>query len=166
MIRSPKLEDAADLARVHIETWQEIYKNDFPVGFLDGLDHAARTKWFVRNIRNGAWLVVAEQGSQIAGFCMVSDADGEDGRGELLAIYVHPDFWGAGHGHALIRAGEDILARRGFTSAVLWVLQTNTRARQFYERQGWRRSKPIRIEEIGGVQVTELRYEKRLGSET
>ena len=63
---------------------------------------------------------------------------------------------------APLGVGERDLAGAGFEEALLWVLEGNTRARDFYERQGWSKGKPIRLEEIGGRPVTEVRYEKSL----
>jgi CTP:molybdopterin cytidylyltransferase MocA len=59
----------------------------------------------------------------------------------------------------LLDAGAATLRDEGFDRGLLWVLEANTRARRFYERQGWRVGKPIRVEDIGGNQVTEVRYE-------
>ena len=41
-------------------------------------------------------------------------------------------------------------------------LEGNTAARAFYERQGWVKGKPIRLETIGGTEITEVRYERGL----
>ena len=66
-------------------------------------------------------------------------------------------------GRALLAAGERALLDDGQWQALLWVLDRNVRARAFYERQGWVPGKPIRIENIGGADVNEARYEKVLG---
>ena len=52
------------------------------------------------------------------------------------------------------------LAGAGYERAVLWVLDSNTRARVFYEREGWSLARAIKVEPIGGVDVTHVRYEK------
>jgi GNAT superfamily N-acetyltransferase len=83
--------------------------------------------------------------------------------GEVYAIYVDPHRWGEGIGRDLLAAGEQALIDDGHWQALLWVLDGNTRARAFYERQGWAQGKPIRIENIGGTDVNEVRYEKPLG---
>jgi len=61
-----------------------------------------------------------------------------------------------------LEAGEAHLASDGFERCLLWVLEGNSRARAFYERQGWVKGNPIRLETIGGTEITEARYEKAL----
>lgn len=161
MIRPAMPGDAALLGRLHIETWQIAYEGLFAGDFLEGLDVPARISWFERNIRNGRNVLVAEEGTDLVGFCFIGES-AETGWGEVYAIYVHPDFWGDGYGRRLLEAAEHELSQLGFTRALLWVLEPNGRARTFYERQGWTLGKPIRIEEIGGAQVNEVRYEREL----
>jgi GNAT superfamily N-acetyltransferase len=105
---------------------------------------------------------VAEDDSGIYGFCAVGPSTDEDW-GEVYAIYVDPHRWGEGVGRDLLAAGEQALIDDGHWQALLWVLDGNTQARAFYLRQGWAQGKPIRIENIGGTDVNEVRYEKPLG---
>lgn len=163
-VRSAAISDAADLARIHIETWQVAYAEVFPEEFLQGLDLEARVTWFERNITNGRDILVAE-GEGVVGFSFFGDSRDDDW-GELYAIYVHPDHWDAGYGRILLEASEVGLAASGHERALLWVLEPNSRAREFYERQGWTLGKPVKLEEIGSTQVTEVRYEKDLRAGT
>jgi GNAT superfamily N-acetyltransferase len=156
-------DDADDLADVHVTTWQEAYRGIFPDVFLNGLDRTRRARWWVNFINDGARVHVALAKDSVVGFCHAADSD-EEGWGEVFSIYVHPDHWGAGHGHRLLAAGEATLAEAGHHGALLWVLEDNKRGRRFYERQGWAVGKPFRVEEIGGAQVNELRYEKDLSA--
>ena len=160
MVRWATVDDAEDLADVHVSSWQEAYSGIFPAPFLDGLDRIERARWWRRFVAGGARVHVSEL-ERVVGFCHADDSD-DEGWGELYSIYVHPDHWGEGHGFELISAGESTLVAKGHERALLWVLETNDRGRSFYERQGWAVGRPIRIEEIGGVQVTEVRYEKNL----
>ncbi len=162
MIRSAVPEDAPGLARVHVRSWQAAYPGLIDQTFLDALDIEARTGWWERALTRDSNLVaVAEVGGGVEGFCLAG-ASVTKGWGEIYAIYVSPEHWGAGHGHGLLAAGEDLLVDAGFDRARLWVLRGNERACMFYERQGWSRGQPIRIESIGGADVTEFRYEKAL----
>ena len=85
--------------------------------------------------------------------------------GEIYAIYIDPPRWRLGLGTELLTGAERTLQAGGFGQAILWVLEGNHRGRSFYEKQGWRPDGALKIEEIGGIQVTELRYRKDLRSE-
>jgi GNAT superfamily N-acetyltransferase len=162
MVRLATVDDAQDLADIHVRTWQKAYEHIFPEEFLSGLNRDARARWWARFIAEGATVHVAEVG-QLVGFCHAAPS-GDEGWGEIFSIYVSPDHWGEGHGRDLLVAGEAHLLAMGHHRALLWVLEANERGRSFYDRQGWAVGKPIRVEEIGGVQVTELRYEKDLSA--
>lgn len=84
--------------------------------------------------------------------------------GELHTIYVHPDRWGTGTGGRLHDAAMRELARRGFGQVSLWVLDSNTRARQFYERRGWTPDGTVKHDERGGTPILEVRYRRALAA--
>jgi GNAT superfamily N-acetyltransferase len=86
------------------------------------------------------------------------DDDAAEDVGELRAIYVYPDHWGERIGATLHDAGLASLAAEANTTATLWVLDTNQRARAFYERHGWSLDGDRKPVEIGDVTVTEVRY--------
>jgi GNAT superfamily N-acetyltransferase len=161
LIRRAMPMDAERLAVVHVETWRSTYRGILGDGYLAALDVEARARWWTRVIADGAIVHVADVDDEPVGYCWVGSS-ADTGWGEVIAIYVHPDHWGQGHGRQLLGAGEMSLRDEGHGNALLWVLAANRRARDFYERQGWRASKPLRIEEIGGTQVTEVRYETAL----
>lgn len=160
MVRFATVDDAEELAEVHVRSWQVAYAGIFPDGFLANLDRERRASWWSQFIANGARVFVSDS-DRVVGFCWADRSD-DEGWGEIYSIYVHPHHWGEGHGYQLLRAGENRLAEEGHERALLWVLEANVRGRRFYERQGWTVGRPIRVEEIGGIQVTELRYEKSL----
>jgi ribosomal protein S18 acetylase RimI-like enzyme len=53
------------------------------------------------------------------------------------------------------------LREEGFQEAVLWVLERNTRARQFYEAGGWGQEGEARTQWHGGIALREVRYRLR-----
>ena len=145
-------------------SWQRAYPGLIDQAFLDSMDVASRTESWNRILRQTRGRVlVADDDGVIEGFCAVGPSTEEDW-GEVYAIYLDPDRWGRGVGRALLAAGEEALVDDGHWQALLWVLDGNVRARAFYERQGWVHGKPIRIENIGGADVNEARYEKLLGT--
>lgn len=62
----------------------------------------------------------------------------EDGLAQLSSIHVHPDCQGRGIGQALMRVAEEFIVEAGYDRAILGVIQANRRARDLYERSGWR----------------------------
>jgi len=67
-----------------------------------------------------------------------TDNDGAaPGTAHLFALYLAPEAAGRGIGTALLERAEELMRAGGFSRASLWVLETNTRARTFYERAGW-----------------------------
>lgn len=161
MIRDAVLADADGLGALHVRSWQATYRDQLPSDFLSGLDVGARVKWFQRHISGGATVLVAEDDGDVVGFASIGASRESDG-GEVYAIYVDPAHWGRGHGHRLLSEAESKLCEMSFRWAVLWVLQANERARRFYERQSWKATGALKLEDIGGTQVTEVRYEKTL----
>lgn len=165
MVRRATPEDAALLADIHVTSWQDTYRGVFPDEFLSGLDRAPRESWFEARIRAGESILV-DPDEHPRGFCWYgpvrAEAEGQ-GWAEVYAIYAFPDAWGEGHGHRLLTAAAGDMANSGYERAFLWVLDRNQRARAFYERQGWQLATQLKLEEIGGVQITEVRYEFDLG---
>ncbi len=162
MVRLAALGDARAIARVHVIAWQHAYQGILDRDFLGGLDLETRTAWWQSLLeRDDGSAFVAEVDEAVVGFSLIGGAD-DQGWGEVAAIYVDPAHWGAGLGWALLASAEQRLADLGHHRASLWVLEANTRARHFYERQGWSLGRPIRLETIGGTEVTEVRYEKSL----
>lgn len=98
----------------------------------------------------------------MVGFASVGPCRDPDrpGAGELYAIYLLPEAWGCGVGRELIIAGLDVLAGFKFAEATLWVLDTNARARRFYETAGWVIDDASRVEEGFGFPIPEVRYRR------
>jgi GNAT superfamily N-acetyltransferase len=163
VIRDAELGDAPDLARVHVSSWQRAYVGLIDQAFLDAMSVESRTeRWNLLLGQDRTHVLVVEVEGSVVGFCSLG-LDDHQGWGEIYAIYVAPERWGAGLGRELLAAGETALSAAGHERAALWVLEGNLRARMFYERQGWVSAKPVRLENIGGSPVTEIRYEKHLG---
>ena len=157
MIRRAEPADARGIAEVHTRTWQAAYRHVFPAEVLDSLDVEERVRGWLERIEADMAVWVAETDEGIVGFVAAGPSRTEDGFGELYAIYVLPEAWGSGAASGLMGAFKDWLADQGYTTAMLWVLADNPRARRFYEREGWR-ADGERVDTIRGVQVEETRY--------
>lgn len=172
--RPATLDDATGIAEAHISGWQVAYRSIVPDEFLDTMVLEERTAHWRENLAASELQdgtpspsnYVAEVHGQVVGFACVGvfrkDADNPQA-GELWAMYVHPDHWGARAGYALMQSTMDQFRRESVEQAYLWVLEDNARARRFYERQGWRADFETVTEPIGGVDIVERRYSIPLG---
>jgi ribosomal protein S18 acetylase RimI-like enzyme len=95
-------------------------------------------------VRGQRVMLVAVQAAQIVGqvFIQLSSterryADGYS-RGYLYSLRVKSDWQAQGIGTRLVKAAETTLRARGFTTAVIAAGKDNPRARQLYERLGYR----------------------------
>ena len=160
MARLANIDDVMAVAGVHVRAWQHTYRGVMSDEFLDSLDVERRAEVHTRTVHNPRTaLFVAERDGVVVGFSMLGPSIDERW-GELLAIYAEPTFIGTGVGHELMGASVDWFTESGYARALLWVLDTNKRARDFYEREGWSLARAIKVEPIGGVDITHVRYEK------
>ncbi|PZR52277.1 GNAT family N-acetyltransferase [Xylanimonas oleitrophica] len=167
-IRPATAADAADIARVHVASWQSAYGAILPEAFLAGLDPAVRAQQWDSilsgadgGLETGTRVLVAEAEGDPLGFAAFGpsrDEDGDGGTYELYAMYLEPGSWGRGVARELMRS---VLAElpQG-TPMTLWVLAGNERAQHFYRRHGFAADGVERIDEIGGTPVTELRFRR------
>jgi L-amino acid N-acyltransferase YncA len=165
MIRAAKIEDAAGIARIHVDTWRAAYAGIMPAEFLASLSMEARQRqWAFALERNALDFFVAEEDGVMVGWCHSTIfRDGAAGiLGETRAVYVQAQFQGRGHGAALMAATEADFRNRGVPEAILWVLEANLATRRFYERIGYLADGGRTEETFGGTKLALLRYRKRL----
>jgi GNAT superfamily N-acetyltransferase len=108
---------------------------------------------------------VLEHDDRIAGFVNVGpsrDEDSDAGEGEVTGIYVHPDWWRHGGGSLLLAQATETLRAAGFSSAILWVLMENIRARCFYEDAGWVADGAVKEDRRGAFCLHQVRYRRPL----
>ena len=141
-IRAATPGDADAIGAVHVESWRWAYRPQLPDDLLDGLDPAERAAEWRRILESGEIdVIVADDEGRLVGFASAAtsrDDDALPGTGEVLTVYVVEDAVGTGAGRALLVGAQGLLRARGHTRATLWVLESNERARRFYERNGWR----------------------------
>ncbi|WP_052720042.1 MULTISPECIES: GNAT family N-acetyltransferase [Actinoplanes] len=163
-IRRATIADAAALAHVHVRGWQAAYHGLMPQDHLDGLDVAEREVrwrgWLAGDHPSIAVLVWEDADGVVGGF--VNVAAGPDATGEVNALYLLPEHWDRGAGRRLLADGLRVLAAAGCDTATLWVLDTNRRARRFYEIGGWRPDGATRIDDSLGLSLPETRYRREL----
>jgi ribosomal protein S18 acetylase RimI-like enzyme len=168
-IRPARMEDVPEIAVVHVRSWQAAYRGLLPQAYLDGLDPGQRTGQWELSLSaadSHGGTLVADAGGRLSGFVSYGPArdDDADSRraGEIYAIYLMPAAWDEGIGRQLMAAALGRLGEAGFDQALLWVLDSNARARRFYEAGGWHAEGAAKRDDSFGVPMTEVRYRRSL----
>ena len=159
MVRHPTADDIADLARIHVEAWRDAYTGLLPAATIAGMTVERRARMWDRIVDaypTQAW--VAEDESGLVGLASVGRAEDPEGWGQLYNIYVVGRAWGTGAGSALWEAAQAGLTEMGFGDRQLYVLDTNDRARRFYEHKGWIHDGTVLMDDTFGEPIREVRY--------
>ena len=166
-IRPAQPRDAAAIALIHVRTWQAAYRGQLPETYLKSLDAELdqRTARWERSIANaiarGQHQLVAEESGRVVGFVTFGPSEDEPVDpevGQVYAIYVDSGYWDRGYGRDLFAAAVRGLTEAGFGGATLWVLESNARARRFYESAGWAADGATKTEQRGDIALHEVRY--------
>jgi GNAT superfamily N-acetyltransferase len=139
-IREARPEDAAGIARVHVDSWRATYPGIMPQEHLDALSYRDYTQtWADRLHGEDATRVFVAEDSDgaVVGFASGGPERGGDPhlRGEISALYLLQSHQGRGLGRRLVQALARRLAADGFDTLLIWVNARNP-ARHFYEAMG------------------------------
>jgi ribosomal protein S18 acetylase RimI-like enzyme len=160
--RQAQLTDAEDVARLHARSWRQNYRGEFTDAFLDGdLPRERLRVWHQRlsDPPQNQLVQVALDGTKLLGFVCAYGA--QDRRWGSLIDNLHvADFAkGSGIGSSLMtQAGAWLVSRYADRGVYLLVLESNSRARRFYERLGAKNDEVFTTETHGGALVRSCRY--------
>ena len=156
-------EDAGAVAALHVTSWRSAYRGLVPDEFLAGPVEADRRMLWESRLATpdeGRLVLKAVDGNDaMVGFtCVLRDAD--PAWGPLLDnLHVTPALKGQGIGARLLAASRE------WSSAVapgrpmhLWVIEGNSQARHFYDRERGEIVERQILELTAGIFVPALRY--------
>ncbi|AWE07162.1 GNAT family N-acetyltransferase [Lysinibacillus sp. 2017] len=153
-IRSATLQDAAGIAKVHVDSWRTTYRGIIPQNFLDNLSYEQRTKLWQKNIAdsNGAIFVAVNNANEIIGFVVGEkrETNLELNASDLSAIYLLEQWQGNGVGRLLLNAVMQSFKEKGFQKIYVEVLAEN-KTRHFYEYYGAEYVKTVQLKFDGKV---------------
>ena len=141
-IRQATPEDAAGIARVHVESWRTTYPGIMPQEHLDALSVADRQQMWTETLRadgpTRTTVYVAEtDGGEIIGF--VSGGPGKAGdsdyQSEIYGLYLLQSQQGKGLGRRLVQTFARHMSQDDHRTLLIWVNVHNP-ARRFYEALG------------------------------
>jgi GNAT superfamily N-acetyltransferase len=170
-VRRADVTDALAIAVVHVISSRAAYQGLLPPDDPDSQDTDRRREVWQRILAEADWprsaTLVADSGDGIVGFADLRPTRDQDADpltvGEITAIYLLPAIWGTGVGALLMTESVNALGEAGYRQATLWVLQTNHRARRFYEAHGWLADEAVKQDKTHSVPRTIVRYRRLIG---
>ncbi len=150
-------DDRFAISHIYEASWKSAYKDIIPRAYLNSIP---KGRW-VQALNNSAWnTLIMIDDNKIIGTSSYSASRFTDmnGYGEIISIYLLPEYCGKGHGKLLLQAAVDGLIQMGYTDIFLWVLEANTKTRRFYERFGFETGNAYLEDNIGGKKLRELQY--------
>lgn len=141
VIRNVGINEVREISRIHALSWKVAFKNNIPKEYLDNLQEDFWVEHFTNVINKNINTVkgIYDDNSILIG--CISYGKSKDERfkeyGEIISLYLLPDYFGKGYGGELLNSCISDLKSKGYTKVILWVLKENKRARSFYEKYGF-----------------------------
>lgn len=178
-IRQATAADAAIISGIYAKSWKAAFRGQLPDGYLDQLPADHWTVFFTTVLTEGslsAKLIYDKK--QAVGAIAYGAARMElpvggmltgDGRdysdfGEIVSLYLLPEYYGKGYGRQLLECVKEELMGQ-YVGVYLWVLRENVRARRFYEKMGFLPTEETCLCEIDGKLLTDIRYVYHKGNQ-
>jgi GNAT superfamily N-acetyltransferase len=158
-LRQARPSDAADLARIYVESWQDTYAGILPNALLAAMSIKNHTARWQNQLRTPGSVIVAEDSAHgPIGLASLGGArdSGLGFDGEVYTLYVDPAFIGQGAGSALLHGAFAALGERKLTSCMIWTHARNN-ACYFYEAMGGQRVAE-RMTRLGGEPTPEIAF--------
>lgn len=139
-IRKAEPGDASAIADVHHEAWRGAYAGIIPHRALNAMINRRGRDWWANAIRRAASVLVLEIGGEIAGYATIGRNRARELRqeGEIYELYLKPEYQGIGLGTRLFGAARQRLRDHGLRGLVVWALEENVGALDFYAGAGGR----------------------------
>lgn len=160
-IRKATLDDVKTISKIYALSWKATYKDSVPQSFLDNLSLnnwvSSFQNWFSNHILTAQ--LICENGTPIGCAAYGNARDDKFSHwGEIVSIYLHPDYFGKGYGTKLMKAVLSDMKKLGYESCYLWVLKENSNARHFYEANGFVCNNDECTYKIMKKELTDVRY--------
>lgn len=157
-VRRARTSDSKRLAGLFAESWRQAYRGIIPHAHLECMIERRGVAAWTKAIRTESHLLVIEAEGKIAGYANFGAARLHGAyKGEIYEIYLDPLYQGLGLGEHLFEACRSELDRRGLDGLIVWALEDNTSALDFYYRRGGR-AVGRTTESFGTVKLGKIAY--------
>lgn len=139
-VRRAEPGDAMAIASTHRAAWSHAYSGVIPFKSLRTMMERRNVKWWQRAIRGSTSILVLDVGGTIAGYATLglNRARALPEEGEIYELYLRPEYQGIGLGKRLFGEARRLLGSLGCKGVVVWTLDDNERAIDFYRHAGGR----------------------------
>jgi ribosomal protein S18 acetylase RimI-like enzyme len=134
-IRSMHSGDIQEVKQVAKRSWNDTYEGVIPLEIQECFLKSAYNDEMMQKRLESSFIYVSEVDGKIVGFANFSPVT-EDGRTELLAIYLSPEHQGKGIGTALLNEGLKNL--EGAKGVFVNVEKENKIGKTFYQAKGFK----------------------------
>lgn len=148
---------AKEASHIYAKSWKAAYNGIIPQKYLDDLS----LEHWVPFLENSPFqnFLLQDNGVFVATSSLAAARGTKyDGYGEIVSIYVLPEYFRSGYGKFIFNCMTENLRSMGFTKICLWVLEENLNARRFYEKMGFVTNGDKKICKIGSKELTEVCY--------
>lgn len=150
-------DDRLAISRIYEESWKFAYKGIIPQSYLESIPVGQWCSNLDKEGRNTLVLIDNDTLIGTSSYCASRFSDFSNW-GEIVSIYLLPQYMGKGYGKLLLAAVVGELERLGFHDIFLWVLEDNANARKFYEKEGFTLCENYLDDNIGGKKLREVSY--------
>ncbi|MBY6036791.1 GNAT family N-acetyltransferase [Fictibacillus nanhaiensis] len=156
-IRRAVVEDAAHIAKVHVDSWQQSYKGLIDSAYLNNMSVREREERWKEWLSQGPShivFVLEDKNNILCGFISGGNARSHDSfDSEVYAFYLVKSVQRKGYGTQLLKKFSEALLTNEKKSLIVWVLKDNPAKRVYVSLGG------IKIDEetisIGDQQLAE-----------
>ncbi|MBD7962915.1 GNAT family N-acetyltransferase [Fictibacillus norfolkensis] len=127
-IRRAQITDAAEIAKVHVKSWQQSYRGLIEDDYLSQMSVTEReqrwSEWLDQ--KSHIVLVLEDENQQLCGFISGGSIRSQHQyESEVYAFYLLKEVQQKGHGTKLLKMFSEKLITLGKKSMIVWVLKDN-----------------------------------------
>ena len=143
ILRSGNNNDAEALAKIYWRIQAKNFNKPIDDVVIDSQDTEEASRWLDKK---DSWSQVALIDNKLVGFIIGYPI--EDDKEYISYLMVEPNKWRHGLGGALVDWAIDNFQQEGKTSILLWMVEDNIQAQEFYENRGFAKTGKSRIHEV------------------
>lgn len=155
--RIKKSDDVNAIGKIYEKSWKFAYNGIIPKDYLESI---SGNNWLPHFENKDVFNLVLIDNNEFIGTSSYCGSRSKEFNnfGEIVSIYLLPEYIGKSFGKKLFEATLNELVKLGYKNIFLWVLEENMRTRRFHEKQKFKLSDKSNYVNIGGKNLKEVAY--------